>query len=92
LVAYLCAAGYKDVEERTYLIVRRCPLSDDARFYLRGIAEWFVCEGAPYLSREDVVLWLNTFDDTVSTVLDQEDFVSEETEYVVSGVWKPAMR
>jgi len=90
LVGYLCAAGYRDVEERTYLIVRRWPLSDDARFYLQGIAEWFVCEGAPYLSRKDVSLWLNTFCNAVSPVLDQEGFVSEETEYVVSGVWSPA--
>ena len=90
LVGYLHAAGYIDIQERTYPIVRCCPLSDDTRFYLRGIAEWFVCEGAPYLSREDVSLWLNAFCDNVSTVMDHEEFVSEEIEYVVSGIWDPA--
>jgi ubiquinone/menaquinone biosynthesis C-methylase UbiE len=86
LAGYLRAAGYKNIEERTYPIVRRSPLSEDSRFYLQGIAEWFVCEGAPYLSHEDVSLWLNTFHNHVSTVMDQEDFVSEEIEYVVSGI------
>ena len=90
LAGYLRAAGYKDVQERTYPIVRRSPLSDDTRFYLRGIAEWFVCEDAPHLSREDVALWLNTFCNKVSTDMDHENFVSEETEYVVSGIWHPA--
>ena len=89
LAGYLRAAGYKDVHECTYSIVRRSPLPDNSRFYLRGIAEWFVCEGAPYLSREDVSLWLNAFCNNVSTVMDHEDFVSEEIEYVVSGTWKP---
>jgi ubiquinone/menaquinone biosynthesis C-methylase UbiE len=88
LAGYLRAAGYKDVQERTYCIVRCSPLSDDSRFYLQGIAEWFVCEGAPHLSREDVSLWLNTFYDHISTVMDHEDFVSEETEYVVLGTWR----
>src|SRR5579864_2418224 len=81
LVGYLRAAGYKDIEERTYSIVRRSPLSYDSRFYLRGIAEWFVCEGAPYASREDISCWLEAFCSTVSTVMDHEDFVSEEIEY-----------
>ncbi len=85
LAGYLRAAGYNDVQERTYPIIRRSPLSDDARFYLRGIADWFVCEGAPYLACEDVSLWLSIFCDSVPPVMDNEDFVSEETEYVVSG-------
>jgi ubiquinone/menaquinone biosynthesis C-methylase UbiE len=88
LVGYLRAAGYKDVQERTYSIVRRSPLSDDSRFYLRGIAEWFVCEGAPYVSREDISRWLDAFSGT--TVIDHEAFVSEEIEYVVSGNWNPS--
>jgi ubiquinone/menaquinone biosynthesis C-methylase UbiE len=88
LASYLRAAGYNGVQERTYPIMRRSPLSDDSRFYLRGIANWFVCEDAPYLSREDVSLWLNIFGDSVPTVMDREDFVSEETEYVVSGIWQ----
>lgn len=90
LAGYLRAAGYKDVQERTYPIVRCSPLSDDARFYLQGIAEWFVCEDAPHLSREDVALWLNAFCNDNSTVMDTEDFVSEETEYITSGMWIPS--
>ena len=85
LVGYLRAAGYKDVQERTYAIVRRSPLADDSRFYLRGIAEWLVCEGAPYASHADVSRWLDAF--SATTVMDHEGFVSEEIEYVVSGVW-----
>jgi ubiquinone/menaquinone biosynthesis C-methylase UbiE len=89
LADYLRAAGYSDVQERTYSIVRRSPLSDDCRFYLQGIAEWFVCEGAPHLPHEDVALWLHTFCNNVSTVMDHEDFVSQEIEYVASGIWDP---
>ena len=47
LASYLRTAGYHDVQECVYPIIRHNPLSDDFRFYLRGIAEWFVCEGAP---------------------------------------------
>jgi ubiquinone/menaquinone biosynthesis C-methylase UbiE len=90
LAGYLRAAGYKDVQEHTYPIIRRSPLSDDSRFYLQGIAEWFVCEDAPHLAHEDAALWLNTFCNNVSTVIDHEDFVSEETEYVTSGTWHPS--
>jgi ubiquinone/menaquinone biosynthesis C-methylase UbiE len=89
LADYLRTAGYKDVQERAYSIVRRSPLSDNSRFYLQGIAEWFVCEDAPHLSHEDVSLWLNAFCNNVSTVMGHEGFVSEETEYVTSGVWNP---
>ena len=89
LAGYLRAAGYENVQERAYPIIRRSPLSDDSRFYLQGIAEWFVCEDAPYLSHEDIALWLDTFDNNISTVMDAEDFVSEEIEYVVSGTWNP---
>lgn len=92
LAGYLRAAGYKDVQERTYLIVRRSPLSEIARLYLQGIAEWFVCEGAPHLSPADVSLWLNALCNHTSTVMDDGDFVSEETEYVVSGSWNPLNR
>jgi ubiquinone/menaquinone biosynthesis C-methylase UbiE len=89
LAGYLRMAGYKDVQENTYPIIRYAPLSDNFRFYLRGIAAWFVSEGAPYLSREDVSRWLNIFcnNTNTSTGVDLEDFVSEETEYVVSGTW-----
>jgi len=87
LAGYLREAGYEEVEEKSYPIVRRYPLSQDFRFYLQGIAEWFVCEGAPLLGSEDLTNWLRCFLDEVHSVLDQETFVSEETEYVVTGVW-----
>jgi ubiquinone/menaquinone biosynthesis C-methylase UbiE len=87
LASYLCAAGYKDVEENTYCIVRQYVLPDNFRFYLHGITEWFVCEGAPYLAREDVVKWLGCFQGETDSVLDQQGFLYEETEFVVSGVW-----
>jgi ubiquinone/menaquinone biosynthesis C-methylase UbiE len=90
LAGYLRQAGYKDVQERAYHIVRHYPLQENFRFYLRGIAEWFVCEEAPYLSDEDVTNWLQCFLDEKENVLQQENFVSEETEFVVSGVWDVA--
>lgn len=91
LAGYLRAAGYKDVQERTYRIVRCYPLPKDYRFYLQGIAEWFTCEGAPYLSGEDVTRWLQCFLHETENVLDQETFACEETEFIVSGVWDKAV-
>ncbi|GCF06450.1 methyltransferase domain-containing protein [Dictyobacter arantiisoli] len=87
LSEYLRAAGYRDVEEKAYRIVRHYPLPENFRFYLRGIAEWFVCEGAPYLSPDDVTAWLQCFSDDPGNMLERENFVYEETEFVVSGVW-----
>src|SRR6266516_3912644 len=87
LLGYLQAAGYEDVEEKRYRIVRQYPLSADFRCYLQGVAEWFVCEGAPLLSGADMTAWLRCFLDEVASVLDQETFMSEETEFVVAGVW-----
>jgi len=87
LAGYLRAAGYEDVQERSYKIVRRSPLSADFRAYLRGIADWFICEGAPLLDAGDRWRWLRYFLDGGCCALDDEDFVSEETEFVVTGVW-----
>jgi SAM-dependent methyltransferase len=87
LAGYLRAAGYVDIHERSYRIVRRYPLSADFRYYLQGIADWFVCEGAPFLDEEDMTRWFQCFLDGVDNVMDQESFVSEETEFVVSGTW-----
>ncbi len=87
LAGYLRAAGYEDVQERSYHIIRKYPLPAEFRFYLEGIAEWFVCEGAPLLDRQDITSWLQCFLHDACNVLDQETFVSEETEFVVSGVW-----
>lgn len=88
LAGYLRAAGYEEVQERSYRIVRQYPLSRDYRFYLQGIAEWFVCEGAPLLDPEDRGKWLQCFLDGEHCVLDRETFMSEETEFVVTGVWR----
>lgn len=85
---YLRLAGYEDVQVRSYRIVRQYPLPKDFRFYLQGIAEWFVCEGAPLLDDEDIRDWLRCFLDEKDNVLDQETFLSEETEFVASGVWR----
>lgn len=87
LASYLRDAGYEDVQEKSYLIRRQYPLPADFRVYLQGIAEWFVCEGAPFLDGDTVTRWLQCFLDQSYNVLDQETFISEETEYVVSGVW-----
>ncbi|HZT99743.1 MAG TPA: methyltransferase domain-containing protein [Ktedonobacteraceae bacterium] len=92
LAGYLREAGYQQVREKSYIIQRQYPLSKDFRFYLQGIAEWFVCEGAPYLSGADVTRWLSCFLDEYNSVLDQETFVSEETEFVVTGTWNPPTR
>jgi ubiquinone/menaquinone biosynthesis C-methylase UbiE len=87
LASYLRAAGYDDVQERTYQVVRRYPLSDNFRRYLQGIGEWFVCEEAPFLSHEDVTNWLQCFLHETQNVFDQDSFLFEETEFVVTGVW-----
>lgn len=87
LAGYLREAGYKDVQEKSYHIRRAYPLSKDFRFYLQGIAEWFVCEDAPLLDADDLTQWLRCFLDGTHNALDQETFVSEETEFVVSGTW-----
>lgn len=87
LAEYLRAAGFEQVYELTYKIKRRYPLPPVFRAYIQGIAEWFVCEGAPYLSNTDVRSWLQCFLDETSNVLEREDFMSEETEYVVTGTW-----
>lgn len=87
LAGYLRAAGYQEVQERTYRIVRQYPLAQDFRIYLQGIAEWFVCEGAPLLDGIDLKNWRQSFLDEVDCVLDKDTFVSEETEFVVTGTW-----
>jgi ubiquinone/menaquinone biosynthesis C-methylase UbiE len=87
LASYLTAAGYQEVQEKSYRIVRRFPLSQDFRRYLQGIAEWFVSEGAPLLNQEDIIHWLQCFVGEQRCALDMNSFISEETEYVVSGVW-----
>ncbi len=87
LAGYLRAAGYLEVEEKSYHIMRRYPVPEDFRFYLQGIAEWFVCEGAPLLEHEYHKRWLQLFLDGEQCALDKETFVSEETEYVVTGAW-----
>jgi ubiquinone/menaquinone biosynthesis C-methylase UbiE len=87
LAGYLCAAGYNDVRETTYRVVRNYPLSDNFRRYLQGIGEWFVCEDAPFLSHEDVTNWLQCFLHETQNVLDQDTFAFEETEFVVTGTW-----
>jgi len=90
LAGYLRKAGYQDVQEHSYPVRRHFPLPNDFRLYLQGIAEWFVCEGAPYLAQEDVAAWLRCFQDGPDSILDCEDFASEETEFVVTGVWDDA--
>jgi ubiquinone/menaquinone biosynthesis C-methylase UbiE len=87
LASYLRAAGFEQVQEKSYPIRRRYPLPHVFRHYLQGIAEWFVCEGAPYLESEDMTRWLQCFLDETHTVMDQEMFYSEEIEYVVTGTW-----
>ena len=91
LAGYLRKAGYQDVQEYSYPIRRHFPLSNDFRFYLQGIAEWFVCEGAPYLKKEDVEAWLRCFQDGPDNLLDDKEFASEETEFVVTGVWDESL-
>lgn len=88
LAGYLRSAGYQDVQERHDRIVRHYPLSAEFRRYLVGIAEWFVCEGAPLLDGNDIRSWLHCFLDEEYSIMDQETFASEETEYIVSGTWK----
>jgi ubiquinone/menaquinone biosynthesis C-methylase UbiE len=87
LASNLRAAGFEDVQEKSYRIVRQYPLSQDFRFYIQGIAEWFVCEGAPLLNQEDRRNWLHYFADGEQCAPDKDSFASEETEYVVTGVW-----
>jgi ubiquinone/menaquinone biosynthesis C-methylase UbiE len=87
LAGYLRAAGYEEVQEKTYRILRHFPLPTDFRHYLQGIIEWFVCEDAPFLTHEDVTNWLHCFLSETTSVFDQDTFVFEETEFVVTGKW-----
>jgi ubiquinone/menaquinone biosynthesis C-methylase UbiE len=87
LASYMRSAGFEDVQEKSYRIVRHFPLSHDFRLYLQGIAEWFVCENATLLHSEDRKRWLQHFEDGEQCALDEDTFKSEETEYVVTGVW-----
>lgn len=92
LAGYMRKAGYTRVTEKSYHIIRRYPVPEEFRFYLQGIAEWFVCEDAPLLEQHDRKQWLQLFLDGEQCALDRETFVSEETEYVVTGVWeKPVL-
>jgi ubiquinone/menaquinone biosynthesis C-methylase UbiE len=91
LAGYMRAAGYTQVTEKSYRITRCYPVPQDFRFYLEGIAEWFVSEGAPLLEQCYHKQWLQLFLDGEQCALDRETFVNEETEYVVTGIWqKPA--
>ncbi len=87
LAGYMRNAGFEEVQEKSYRIARHTPLSMDLRNYLQGIAEWFVCEGAPLLQPEDRERWLQLFEDGPQCALDEDRFMYEETEYVVTGVW-----
>lgn len=87
LAGYLRDAGYEHIQEKTYKVVRHAPLANDFRLYLQGITDWFVCEGALYLSQADKKRWLQAFEDGPACVFDQESFTYEETEYVVTGTW-----
>lgn len=87
LAGYLRQAGYEEVQERSYRIIRNYPVPKDFRYYLQGIAEWFVCEDAPFLDPLYREQWLKLFQDGEYCALDRHDFISEEIEYVVTGVW-----
>lgn len=87
LAGYLRAAGYEHVQEKSYTIARRAPLTPEFRAYLQGIGEWFVCEDAPFLARDDVRTWLDYFAHGPACILDQEYFHYEETEFLVTGQW-----
>ena len=93
LADYLRKAGYEDVREIAYPIRREYALPNDFRAYLQGVAEWFVSEGAPLLTNDDVRDWLRSFRDGPENALDKEGFQSEEIEYMVTGVWnKPTSK
>lgn len=87
LADYLRAAGYEDVQEQTYTVVRQAPLDLNVRSYLQGIGSWFVCEEAPFLPPIVVKHWLHCFQNGEQCVLDQAFFHYEETEYLVTGRW-----
>ncbi len=87
LAAYLREAGYEDIQEKKYCIVRSAPLDPDFHLYLQGITDWFVCEGAPCLTQAEKKHWLQCFADGKGCAFDQETFTYEETEYVVTGIW-----
>ncbi len=87
LAGYLREAGYQDIQEKKYRIVRHAPLASDFRAYLQGITEWFVCEGAPFLTQAERKRWLRFFADGEKCAFDQEDFTYEEIEYMVTGTW-----
>ena len=92
LASYLRAAGYEQVQEKCYAVVRQAPLTPDFRAYLQGIARWFVCEEAPFLAKSDMQRWLHFFDDGPACALDQPAFFYEEIEFLVTGTRPGASR
>jgi SAM-dependent methyltransferase len=87
LAGYMRAAGYQHVQEKSYTIIRRAPLTTELRAYLQGIGEWLVCEDAPFLARDDMRRWLDYFADGSACSLDGDYFHYEETEFLVTGRW-----
>ena len=87
LASYLRAAGFEDVQEKSYTVTRQAPLSADFRAYLQGIGQWFVCESSPFLDRADIQCWLDCFLAQELSVLDQPTFAYEEVEFMVTGTW-----
>jgi len=87
LAGYLRTAGYLHVQEKSYTIARRAPLTPELRSYLQGIGEWFACEDAPFLARDDMRRWLDCFADGPACSLDHDCFLYEETEFLVTGMW-----
>lgn len=87
LAGYLREAGYTNVQEKLYRVVRYAPLDPDFRAYLQGIANWFVCEGAPFLTATEKNRWLQCFEEGEACAFDREAFAYEEIEYMVTGLW-----
>lgn len=87
LAGYLREAGYTDVQEKLYRVVRYAPLDPDFRAYLQGITDWFVCEGAPFLAPAEKNHWRQCFEEGEACAFEKEAFAYEEIEYMVTGLW-----
>jgi ubiquinone/menaquinone biosynthesis C-methylase UbiE len=79
-------AGLLDVKTTTYAIQMVPPLSQEAKRYITGNANWYVSAGAQYLSPEEVRRWRAHFDpESPDYILDRDNFYFCMLEVVAQG-------
>ena len=79
-------AGIKDINTKTYAIQKFYPLSQEAKRYITGNAEWHAKIGSPYISKEDYNKWESYFDPiSENYILDRREFYFCMIEVITEG-------